>query len=788
MARSVRFSFLRGSGSNLEVLFGKVSLTPTNMHMLSSSAVLPAPSTFDLVNGVAIATNVVPTPAPVGGKIAWAYVVKVTDTHAKSFEYMVGVPDGTAEINFNVLPRYFETKPEAWGVGPAGPAGISATVAVGTVTSGTTPNVVNSGTNTNAVLNFTLAKGDKGDTGAGVPAGGSALQVIRKNAGNTSTEWATLVKASVGLSNVDNTSDANKPVSNATQSALTRVLDEEDDRVSDLVMSENSQTSASLRSKYVSKNEAFVDVNDFGANIGTGSSSSAAFQAAIDYAATHNIGLVISPGESYAWGEQIKLRSDVTLDFRGANIYPYGANGSGMTTTSLGARGYGSGGKNITIRNGTIHGDFANNVVLGNSFHHAQNLRIEDMDFPQAIINSHNIDLMGCKDVFIDRCTFSGAKIVPGRKYLEAIQVDHSTRGGAGSALVEDLDSYDGLPCVNINVTDCESRPITVDGETYLSPRLVGSHSRVSNIRHKGITLRDVKITDSAETTADENYRGWIHFIHAEDILIDGLTCINNLGNDSVLVGFGAVSTTYPLSSVGTPAPVLTSEAGPVACRDISVKNVRVFGNASNTTTSLFLAAGISGAPVENIDISVVADGFHAGTWGEYDSGATVCDFNRVNNASMEVVGRSVRRLINVTNSTNIQLSHVAGTDVFSSAVRVANTTGFSMVAASLNGVAAALTASNSHRIIINNNLAYSSSVDATPQPAMYSISGCTNINVSNNISGAAIGTLLESMVDFYGTSQKGVANYNTGSGFSQVVKVAPNSTITVVGSISLPA
>jgi len=59
-----------------------------------------------------------------------------------------------------------------------------------------------------------------GPQGVGIPAGGSALQVVRKNAGNTTTEWATPDKTMVGLSNVDNTTDALKPVSAPQQTAL----------------------------------------------------------------------------------------------------------------------------------------------------------------------------------------------------------------------------------------------------------------------------------------------------------------------------------------------------------------------------------------------------------------------------------------------------------------------------------------------------------------------------------------------------------------------------------------
>lgn len=62
--------------------------------------------------------------------------------------------------------------------------------------------------------------GPPGPAGAGVPNGGGALQVIRKTADNTTTEWASLTKALVGLGSVDNTSDLAKPVSADTQAAL----------------------------------------------------------------------------------------------------------------------------------------------------------------------------------------------------------------------------------------------------------------------------------------------------------------------------------------------------------------------------------------------------------------------------------------------------------------------------------------------------------------------------------------------------------------------------------------
>ena len=158
----------RGAGSSLEILYGTVTWKPTLTHSRGTSVVLPAPTTYDLVDGQVVATNVQPTPAPVGGQIEWAYEVTFKDRHGKTFSFLVGVPDSTSQVNFISLPRYFETKPPLFGQGPKGDPGESATVAVGTVTGGTTAQVNNSGTNTDAVLDFVLPEGPQGPPGAGV--------------------------------------------------------------------------------------------------------------------------------------------------------------------------------------------------------------------------------------------------------------------------------------------------------------------------------------------------------------------------------------------------------------------------------------------------------------------------------------------------------------------------------------------------------------------------------------------------------------------------------------------
>ena len=102
--------------------------------------------------------------------------------------------------------------------GPQGDTGAAATVTVGTVTTGepgTDAIVTNSGTESSAVLNFTIPrgetgavgprgpKGDKGDTGetgpsgAGVPDGGTVGQLLGKT--ETGTAWIDPPQSSGGI-------------------------------------------------------------------------------------------------------------------------------------------------------------------------------------------------------------------------------------------------------------------------------------------------------------------------------------------------------------------------------------------------------------------------------------------------------------------------------------------------------------------------------------------------------------------------------------------------------------
>ena len=71
-----------------------------------------------------------------------------------------------------------------------------------------------------------------------IPAGGAANQILLYGGSSGTAQWSTPTKALVGLGNVDNTSDANKPISTATQEAL----DDKVDKVAGKELSSNDFT------------------------------------------------------------------------------------------------------------------------------------------------------------------------------------------------------------------------------------------------------------------------------------------------------------------------------------------------------------------------------------------------------------------------------------------------------------------------------------------------------------------------------------------------------------------
>ena len=127
------------------------------------------------------------------GGTTWVIPV-VTDT---------GSPAGTEPANGADVLVAFQFQPLQGPPGPTGPTGPAGSQGI------------------QGIQGIQGPAGTPGATGPGVAAGGTTGQALTKTSSTDyATTWTTLTKSDVGLGNVDNTSDAAKPVSTATQTVL----------------------------------------------------------------------------------------------------------------------------------------------------------------------------------------------------------------------------------------------------------------------------------------------------------------------------------------------------------------------------------------------------------------------------------------------------------------------------------------------------------------------------------------------------------------------------------------
>lgn len=126
--------------------------------------------------------------------------VQVVVTDENNVQLLI---DSNRGVNLEVVPQpridLLVDKAVAGPQGPQGPQGTAATIAVGTTTTGaagTNASVVNTGTSSAAVFDFTIPRGDTGAagaTGAGVAVGGTTGQFLQKASNaNYDTTWSTI--------------------------------------------------------------------------------------------------------------------------------------------------------------------------------------------------------------------------------------------------------------------------------------------------------------------------------------------------------------------------------------------------------------------------------------------------------------------------------------------------------------------------------------------------------------------------------------------------------------------
>lgn len=290
--------------------------------------------------------------------------------------------------------------------------------------------------------------------------------------------------------------------------------------------------------------------------------------------------LHLSPGAIYSIPRGIRLSDGITVEGHGATLIK-----PDNSTDSLalvkgspeGAKGYGAGGRGITIRDLKIVGTYNAPSGKGDAtswFHHVSGLTIEGCTFSQGMINGHYLDLAGCENVSIRNSVFEGANPIPGREYIEAVQLDSSTYAGSSDKSGEPLAGYDGLPTKAVSITGCEFRALTIGGIEYPMPSPFGNHGNALTTDNGYYT--DISFTDNLVrgwTRSTTSYwAGWIMLsgirggIVARNIFTyTGQSSVNSRG----VVVLRRATTAIPISQVAASSP--TQENIDRPCQGITI-------------------------------------------------------------------------------------------------------------------------------------------------------------------------------------------------------------------------
>jgi len=338
-----------------------------------------------------------------------------------------------------------------------------------------------------------------------------------------------------------------------------------------------------------------VYAEQFGA-VGDGvTDDTAAIQAAVSSLTAFATGgaVHLRAGARYSIPGVILLPSNITIEGNGAAVLKVAGSPQRLVFSNQsaeGAVGYGAGGQNITLRRIRFVGDYtipvANYKDIGVGFNHVSRLTIDQCWFEQGMNNSHYIDLLGCTNVRILNSDFRGMRPRSGREYIEAIQVDVSTRQGT-SYDDETLSSFDGLPTRGVLVTGCTFGTITVAGTTYGSPNPIGSHAAAlgtddgyyQNIRFHSNTV------EGYNTPATNDTFGWLHFrgIRGLDVsdntfIYKGPTGVS--GNPCVI---SVIPTTVytPADQVQATSPTNATLSTPQASQRVTIIGNRFIGFGS---------------------------------------------------------------------------------------------------------------------------------------------------------------------------------------------------------------
>jgi hypothetical protein len=290
--------------------------------------------------------------------------------------------------------------------------------------------------------------------------------------GHALSSNVTITKADIGLGNVDNISDIDKPVSDATQTALDSKVD---------------------------KNTLVNNVKDYGALGDDNADDTTAIQDALSGGNVH----VYIPDGTYRVYDYIRIEQNTTIEMHPntviKNHIEHGDSDdsvvflNGVRNDTTYSSGY-SGDGNITIIGGTI--DSSPLSATGKNtqaiaFAHAENVFIYNVRFINNQYN-HQIELNSTKHAIVSGCTFDTTTLIaPGTR--EFINIDYAYAGG-----FPHFGSYDDTVCEDI----------TIENNTFVDGDIsVGSHIATSTFEsHRAIKFRDNYVENMANAGIGARY------------------------------------------------------------------------------------------------------------------------------------------------------------------------------------------------------------------------------------------------------------------------------------------
>lgn len=327
-------------------------------------------------------------------------------------------------------------------------------------------------------------------------------------------------------------------------------------------------------------------------------------QAIVDASAVG--GTVWVPAGTYLLSNDLIFSSNITFKMdNNATLYAPGQLFRFDTTST----GYSGGVSNVVVDGGTFSGDYdAKNVVNShanaNAFngclHHASNIEFKNVTFRMTTSNSHTLDLGGCRDINIHDCVFEGFYPQPEREYVEAIQIDYSTKTGLTyHDAIQDA-NIDGLITINVKIENNTFRPIyEEDGTTikWYAPNMCGEHATYSNGDPTNIVIKNNHITDGYVFDDHKWSIGWIHFFGVHSIMIQGNVFESTKGQQSLAIGIIRYGHDLTDAVSGNTVPGSYSYQSDVIIKDNTFKGfktdkanhglITVYGNSTYGSTNL---------------------------------------------------------------------------------------------------------------------------------------------------------------------------------------------------------